>query len=175
MIRVTNIVFSGLGGQGVVTTSDIFADAVFSAGFDVKKSDIHGMAQRGGSVSSDVRFGTRVLSPMIPAGEADYLVALDESRVDDFSHRLKATGIAIAPSWLDPVEFERKKSINVGLLALLVLQLNLAPPPFERALQKRLKAAVVEDSLRLFRRVTGYQVPCAGVWPGGASPSQNLV
>jgi indolepyruvate ferredoxin oxidoreductase beta subunit len=64
--RVTNIVLGGLGGQGVLTASDILADAAFRAGFDVKKSELHGMSQRGGSVSSDVRYGPRVLSPMVP-------------------------------------------------------------------------------------------------------------
>ncbi|NTV97240.1 MAG: glycosyltransferase, partial [Thiobacillus sp.] len=77
MRQVTNIVLGGLGGQGVLTASDILADAVFRAGFEVKKSELHGMSQRGGSVSSDVRYGPRVLSPMVPQGEADYLVVLD--------------------------------------------------------------------------------------------------
>ena len=73
---VTNVVFCGLGGQGVIKASDILADAALRAGFDVKKSEIHGMSQRGGSVSSDVRFGKQVLSPMVPAGEVDYLVVV---------------------------------------------------------------------------------------------------
>ena len=55
MDKVTNIVLGGLGGQGVLTASDILADVVFRAGYDVKKSELHGMSQRGGSVSSDVR------------------------------------------------------------------------------------------------------------------------
>jgi len=59
----------GLGGQGVLKASDILADVAFSAGLDVKKSDVHGMSQRGGSVASDVRFGERVFSPMVPRGE----------------------------------------------------------------------------------------------------------
>jgi indolepyruvate ferredoxin oxidoreductase beta subunit len=70
------VVIAGLGGQGVLKASDILADAAFSAGLDVKKSEIHGMSQRGGSVSSDVRFGERVFSPMVPEGEADFLVVL---------------------------------------------------------------------------------------------------
>jgi len=58
-----NVVVAGLGGQGVLKASDILADVAFSAGLDVKKSELHGMSQRGGSVSSDVRFGERVFSP----------------------------------------------------------------------------------------------------------------
>ena len=68
--QVVNVVVAGLGGQGVVKASDILADAAFRTGLDVKKSEIHGMSQRGGSVASDVRFGPRVHSPMIPYGQA---------------------------------------------------------------------------------------------------------
>jgi len=78
--RVTNVVLAGLGGQGVIKASDILAEAALRAGLDVKKSEIHGMSQRGGSVTSDVRFGPKVLSPMVPAGEADFLVVLEPSR-----------------------------------------------------------------------------------------------
>ena len=71
---------AGLGGQGVITASDILADAAFRAGRDVKKSELHGMSQRGGSVTSEVRFGAQVFSPMVPRGEADFLVVLAATR-----------------------------------------------------------------------------------------------
>ncbi len=61
--KVVNVVIAGLGGQGVIKASDILADAALRAGLDVKKAEIHGMSQRGGSVTSDVRFGEEVLSP----------------------------------------------------------------------------------------------------------------
>jgi len=64
--KVTNVVVAGLGGQGVLRGSDVLADTAVRAGHDVKKSEIKGMSQRGGSVSSDVRFGERVFSPMVP-------------------------------------------------------------------------------------------------------------
>jgi len=73
--KVTNIVIAGLGGQGVLTCSDIVADVAFHTALDVKKSELHGMSQRGGSVSSDVRYGAQVFSPMVPPGEGDFLVA----------------------------------------------------------------------------------------------------
>ena len=63
-----NIVVAGLGGQGVLTATDIIADVALRAGFDVKKSEIKGMSQRGGSVTCDVRFGGQILSPMVPGG-----------------------------------------------------------------------------------------------------------
>ncbi len=79
--KPTNVVIAGLGGQGVIKASDILADVAFSAGVDVKKSELHGMSQRGGSVSSDVRFGERVFSPMVPEGEADFLVVIAPDQI----------------------------------------------------------------------------------------------
>jgi len=70
---VTNLLVAGVGGQGVILASDIMADTFMEAGYDVKKSEVHGMAQRGGSVSSHVRFGNKVYSPIIKMGEVDYL------------------------------------------------------------------------------------------------------
>jgi indolepyruvate ferredoxin oxidoreductase beta subunit len=72
-----NVLMVGVGGQGVVLASDILAEAALRAGLDVKKSEIHGMSQRGGAVFSHVRFGERVHSPVIPKGEADVLYALE--------------------------------------------------------------------------------------------------
>jgi len=70
---ITNILVAGVGGQGVILASDIMADVFLEAGYDVKKSEVHGMAQRGGAVSSHVRFGKKVFSPIIKMGEVDYL------------------------------------------------------------------------------------------------------
>ncbi len=150
MNPVMNIVFGGLGGQGVVTASDIVADAAFLAGFDVKKSDIHGMAQRGGSVSSDVRFGQRVLSPMIPHGEADFLVVLDQTRIDDFSNRLHPAGIIISPNDLGQLRLEHKKTTNVALIALLSTRVGLPRACVETAIARRLKPGAIDSALRVF-------------------------
>ncbi|MDR2733635.1 MAG: indolepyruvate oxidoreductase subunit beta [Spirochaetota bacterium] len=73
-----NVLIVGVGGQGTILASDILAAAALEAGLDARKSEIHGMSQRGGSVSSHVRFSPRVFSPVIPDGEADILVALEE-------------------------------------------------------------------------------------------------
>ena len=83
--EITNVVFAGLGGQGVLKASDILAQAAFARGLDVKKSEIHGMSQRGGSVTSDVRFGREVLSPMVSDGDADYVIGFPESAKFNFS------------------------------------------------------------------------------------------
>jgi indolepyruvate ferredoxin oxidoreductase beta subunit len=75
--RITNILLVGVGGQGILLASEILAEAFMLAGFDVKKSEIHGMSQRGGSVVSHVRFGREVLSPTVPEGEGDILFGFE--------------------------------------------------------------------------------------------------
>ncbi len=77
MDNVTNILMAGVGGQGVILASEIVSEAMMRSGFDVKKSEVHGMAQRGGSVTTHVRFGTKVYSPLIKAGEVDILFSFE--------------------------------------------------------------------------------------------------
>ncbi|MDO5673726.1 MAG: indolepyruvate oxidoreductase subunit beta [bacterium] len=72
-----NILFSGVGGQGILLASELTAHAQLAAGFDVKKSEVHGMAQRGGSVEAHLRYGMKVYSPLIDPGTADILVAFE--------------------------------------------------------------------------------------------------
>ena len=76
---IFNISLVGVGGQGTLLTSDILALAAMHAGLDVKKSEIHGMSQRGGSVISQVRFGPKVYSPIIPDGHSDVLVSFERT------------------------------------------------------------------------------------------------
>lgn len=76
--KVTNLLLVGVGGQGIILASEIMADVFMEAGFDVKKSEVHGMAQRGGSVSTHVRFGPKVFSPLIKEGETDIFLAFEE-------------------------------------------------------------------------------------------------
>ena len=85
---VTNILLVGVGGQGIIVASEIMADAFLEAGYDVKKSEVHGMAQRGGSVSTHVRFGPKVFSPLIKEGETDILVAFEELEAMRYVHYL---------------------------------------------------------------------------------------
>ena len=73
MSAVTNVLMVGVGGQGIILGSSILAEVAAESGLDVKKSEVHGMAQRGGAVSSHIRFGEKVYSPLIPSGEADVL------------------------------------------------------------------------------------------------------
>lgn len=95
MSDVTNILVVGIGGQGVMTAAEILAEAAIGLGLDVKKTEVAGMAQRGGVVSSHVRFGKRVLSPEIAPGEAHILVAFEAAEGLRWSGHLKPGGIAM--------------------------------------------------------------------------------
>ena len=75
--QITNILLVGVGGQGILLASEILSEAAMLAGFDVKKSEIHGMSQRGGSVVSHVRYGREVFSPIVPEGEGDILFGFE--------------------------------------------------------------------------------------------------
>jgi len=137
MSKVTNVVIAGLGGQGVLKASDILADAAFRAGFDVKKSELHGMSQRGGSVSSDVRFGTEVWSPMVPAGEADCLVVL-ETQVEVNRGALRPGGVLIGPDLIKDGTLKNKKSLNVALLGALSSHLKIPEEHWRAAIHANL-------------------------------------
>ncbi len=92
MSNITNILMVGVGGQGTVLSSNIVSLAAMYSGQDVKKSEIHGMSQRGGSVFSHVRFGEKVHSAVIPEGEADILLALEEMETLRWLNYLKPAG-----------------------------------------------------------------------------------
>jgi indolepyruvate ferredoxin oxidoreductase, beta subunit len=147
---VVNVVVAGLGGQGVLKASGILADATFRAGLDVKKSEIHGMSQRGGSVSSDVRFGVRVFSPMVPAGEADFLVVLAPSQVEVARPVLKSGGILIHPGLVDETRLANKRSLNVALLGALARHLDLADNVWHAAIKAALPEKLHAANLQAF-------------------------
>ena len=97
-----DLLITGVGGQGVVLASDIIGEAALSAGYDVKKTDTLGMAQRGGSVISHVRIAPKVWSPLIKAGEVDLVLALEKLEAARWSHYLRPGGIVIVNNHEQP-------------------------------------------------------------------------
>lgn len=94
-MKTTNVLLVGVGGQGTVLTSTILTKGLIEAGYDVKMSEIHGMAQRGGSVSTQVRFGEEVASAVIGPGEADILVSFESMEALRYLEMLKPEGTVI--------------------------------------------------------------------------------
>ncbi len=117
--KPVNIRFAGLGGTGVIKASDIFADVVFRQGHTVKKAEVHGMSQRGGSVQSDVRFGSEVHSPMIPDGACDFLVVMEATQIDVVRSGLREGGTLFVPADIDTTKLPSAKALNVAMLGRL--------------------------------------------------------
>jgi indolepyruvate ferredoxin oxidoreductase beta subunit len=93
--KTVNILLAGVGGQGVLLVSTVIARAALYAGFDVKTNEVHGMAQRGGTVLAQVRFGKEVFSPLIWEGTADLLISLERIEALRFAQFLAPGGLAV--------------------------------------------------------------------------------
>ncbi|MBF0569935.1 MAG: indolepyruvate oxidoreductase subunit beta [Candidatus Omnitrophica bacterium] len=149
--KTTNILFCGTGGQGVLKAAEVACWAAIFAGFHAKKSEVHGMAQRGGSVESHVRFGRKVFSPLITKGACDILVPFypdEEARLRSF---LKPGGIDLLPC-LDKF---RQKSVppiflNTFLLGALAGQLTLSKEAWMKAIGQEFHNKRLEDNIRFF-------------------------
>ena len=96
MKSVTNVIICGTGGQGILLASEIMCAAALLEGNDVKKSEVHGMSQRGGSVSSHVRFGEKISSPLVEKGCADLILAMEKMESLRWSHYLAPHGKLVA-------------------------------------------------------------------------------
>ena len=156
MSEVKNIIAAGLGGQGVLKVTDILADVIFRAGLDVKKSEVHGMSQRGGSVSSEVRYGRKVNSPMVPTGEGDILVVLDSTQLDVVRPSIKEDAVIITPEEIPVDKLTNPKALNVMLLGALSAHLTefseeLFLAALESAFPEKLHAAN-EEMFKLGRK-----------------------
>ncbi len=116
-----NLLFAGVGGQGILLVAELTARAAMHAGFDVKKTEVHGAAQRGGSVLSHVRFSERVHSPLSPAGEVDILLALEKLEGLRWAHFVRKGGFILLndeermPASLDTKPPEYPKDIETFL------------------------------------------------------------
>ena len=134
MKEVVNVKFAGLGGQGILTCTDILGRVVFDMGFDVKKAEVHGMSQRGGAITSDLRYGEKVLSPMIPVGSADYLVVLGDDQIETNRHHLKEGGVLVKPSDFAVDRLENKRTLNVALLGALSNYMDVSVEQWMKAI-----------------------------------------
>ncbi len=113
-METTNILVVGIGGQGVMSATEILAKAALSLGFDAKKTEVAGMAQRGGVVSSHLRFGKKVYSPQIATGTADIVLSFEAAEGLRWQFMLKKEGILL---------------INTAQLKPPVVELGLFPYP----------------------------------------------
>jgi indolepyruvate ferredoxin oxidoreductase beta subunit len=95
MAKVTNCLLAGVGGQGILLASALISEAAMDAGMDIKNNEVHGMAQRGGSVTAQIRFGEEVYSPLIKRDSADFLLALEVIEALRYADFLSPDGLAL--------------------------------------------------------------------------------
>lgn len=106
MAEIKNILLAGVGGQGIILASKILAAGLINAGYDVKMSEVHGMAQRGGSVTTQVRYGEKVYSPIIGKGQADLLVSFESMEAMRWLDHLNPKGKVVVNDhelWSAPI------------------------------------------------------------------------
>jgi indolepyruvate ferredoxin oxidoreductase beta subunit len=102
--QAINFVLVGVGGQGTILASDVLAEVGLKLGYDVKKAEVHGMSQRGGSVVSHLRWGAQVFAPVIAPGEADFLVAFEKLEAARFINLLRLGGTVLVNDYcIEPV------------------------------------------------------------------------
>jgi len=116
----------------------------------VKKSEIKGMSQRGGSVTGEVRFGKHVFSPMVSAGEADYLLVFEPTQVDPHRYMLRPSGVLITPDNVPTDQLPNKKTLNVALLGALSAHLPMAEAQWLAALRAGFAETFFEGNHKAF-------------------------
>ena len=150
MEKTTNVTVAGLGGQGVLTVTDLLAEVLFRAGFDVKKSEVHGMSQRGGSVSSEVRFGKSVASPMVPEGESDYLIVMEPTQVEVNQYKLRPGGVLITTADVPTEKLKNPKALNTMMLGALSAHLGVDHALWLEVIKEFLPQKLHELNLEMF-------------------------
>ena len=101
-MKSKSAILVGVGGQGAILTAKVLVNGLMKAGYDVKMSEVHGMSQRGGSVSTQVHWGEKVYSPVIGSGAADLMVAFEKMEAVRYANFLKPDGIAIINDYSIP-------------------------------------------------------------------------
>jgi indolepyruvate ferredoxin oxidoreductase, beta subunit len=152
-----NILFCGTGGQGVLSAAEICGWAALLAGYHVKKSEVHGMAQRGGSVESHVRFGAKVYSPLIPAGKVDFLVPFHKDEDARLRHLLSPTGAdLIGDLGKARHSVTERKYVNSFMLGVLSRRLPIKESEWLAAFRRVLGARKnPEENIKVFLTARG--------------------
>ena len=149
--KVYSVTFGGIGGQGVLKAAELCGWAAMFAGYHVKKSEVHGMAQRGGSVESHVRFGKRVFSPLVPAGGADFLVCFNRDEQPRLRTFLQTDGVDLT-DYLEKAEqaVGHPRGLNTCLVGVLSARLPLKEEHWMKAIEVVFKGKGVKDNKKVF-------------------------
>jgi indolepyruvate ferredoxin oxidoreductase beta subunit len=155
---IYNIVFGGIGGQGILKASEICGWAALYGGYHVKKSEVHGMAQRGGSVESHLRFGKTVFSPLVRPGKADYLVCFHKDEHSRLKPFLKTDGVDLV-GYLDKAHsmIKNPRHLNTFLVGVLSPYLPIKEDVWMMALEKVFVQKILEENKKVFLEGRGLE------------------
>ncbi len=148
---VTSVLLVGVGGQGVLKASDVVARAAFLAGFDVKKSEVHGMSQRGGGVTSTVRFGAHVFSPLAPRGSIDVIVGLERSEAEKYTELLAPGGKVFMQDEALVRQLANPRAANIALLGEAASSLDISDEMWEKAIAIEIGERYRDMNLEAFK------------------------
>jgi indolepyruvate ferredoxin oxidoreductase beta subunit len=146
-----NITFGGIGGQGTIKASELVGWAAMYEGYHVKKSEVHGMSQRGGSVESHVRFGKKIYSPLVAPGQADFLLCFQGDEHYRLKPFLKKDGVDLM-GYLKPAVdmIENPRHLNTALVGVLAAYLPISHASWQKALKTVFKPSIMEGNKRVF-------------------------
>lgn len=151
--NIINVTFGGIGGQGIIKASELLGWAALYDGYHVKKSEVHGMAQRGGSVESHVRFGGKIFSPLVGPGQADYVLCFHADEHERLKTFLKKDGVDLA-GYLEKAEkiIENPKHLNTVLVGILAAYLPIGEKSWQKAMETVFSPKIIEGNRIVFEK-----------------------
>ena len=150
---IINVTFGGIGGQGIIKASELLGWAALYDGYHVKKSEVHGMAQRGGSVESHVRFGGKIYSPLVGPGQADYVLCFHPDEHERLKTFLKKGGVDLA-EYLEKAQsiIENPKHLNTVLVGILAAYLPIRDESWQKAMETVFSPKIIEGNRVVFEK-----------------------
>ena len=148
-----NITFGGIGGQGIIKASELVGWAAMYEGYHVKKSEVHGMSQRGGSVESHVRFGKKIFSPLVAPGQADFLLCFQGDEHYRLKPFLKKKGVDLVDYLASAMELiENPRYLNTALVGVLSAFLPISNKSWQKALKTVFKPKILPGNKAVFKK-----------------------
>ncbi len=148
--KTTNVLLSGVGGQGIILASEILAETAFNEGWKVKKSEIRGLSQLGGSVDSSVRWGNQVYSPIIPINKIDFIVTLIAEEVANYAQKVNINTHIIKGTQEEYEKLPHIKCANLYMLGKLSYYIDFKEESWQKAMKKQIKPHLIEMNLKAF-------------------------
>ena len=167
-MAVKNIMIVGVGGQGTLLTSRVLGGLAIAGGYDVKLSEVHGMAQRGGSVVTFVRYGDKVAEPIVEEGQADVIIAFERLEAMRYAHFLKKDGAGILEELgkthkvyaVNATEESRKlgnpKVFNMIVLGVAAQHMDFSQEDWYKVIENTVPPKTIEINKKAFD--TGYHL-----------------